>query len=154
MELKQLTEEQKQAIVEQANLELETEKQEGNTVVTSASEDDKLMEMINSFSPKELFEQNVSASYRSLAKLDAILPRLSKKNLHRLIIATLRLPEEGLNLNFGGTAQDVETAKQAFIQAQIARNASVYVLGTKAMAQARLAKKAEQKEKENQNESK
>lgn len=147
-----LTEEQKKKIVEEANA-LPQEPEAGlETSVTYAADDNKLVEQIASMTPEELFERNVAASYRSLMKLEGQLQRLSKKNIIKLMLATLKLPDEGMRVNFGGTKADIENATQAFVQAQVARNSFVFVTGTQALFKAKLAKKQEEQPKGDKNE--
>ena len=144
--IRELTAEEKKKIVEEANATPDTP--EGNTTVTQIADDEKLMQQIESMTPKELFESNIAASFRSIHALDKMLPQLSKKNLVKLLLATLKLPEDDLYVNFGGQKKDKELALECFMKCQIARNAYAYVVSIRAAAQARLAKRAEEENKQ------
>lgn len=141
-----LTEDQKKAIIDEAN-QLPPELQEGaETSIGYAADNKAFMDKIANMTPREILDLNVASSFRSLMKLENQLHALSKRNIIKLIQATLKLPEEGMRVNFGGTAKDKERAVEAFAQLQIARNAYVYVTGTQAVFKARLANKQEKED--------
>ena len=90
-----------------------------------------------------MFDKSVAINQTTLANLSQILPKLSKKNLIKLFFATLKLPEQGASLKFGGTQDDKQMCEYAYVNSQMARNALIHVLGTTAIAQARLVKQRE-----------
>lgn len=140
-----LTEDQKKSIIDEANLLPEEAVESGlETTISYAADEAKLVEQIANMNPQELFEKNVASSYRSLMKLDQQLIHLSKRNIIKLIQATLKLPEEGMRVNFGGTPKERQKALEAFVQLQVARNSFVFVVGTQAVFKAKLANKHEQ----------
>jgi hypothetical protein len=137
-----LSDEQKLDLVKQANESKDDI--EGNTEIVYPAEDEKLMETIKAMSPKELFDRNVAANIRCCYQLEPILSNMSGRNLKRLLMAVLQLPEEGANLQFGGTREAKQQANYAFALAQQAFNSKIYVTSVKAVTQAKLAKKQEE----------
>lgn len=139
----ELTPEQREKIVEELNNPSEVEP-EGNTSIFTMGSMEELQPFLKELTPLNMFEQSVALNHTSLSNLSHILPQLSKKNLIKLFFATLKLPEEGSTLKFGGTEDDLRNCEMAYANAQLARNALVHVLGTTSIAQARLVKKREQ----------
>ena len=148
----ELTDEQKQNIVDEINAS-DDEQPEGNLTVSTASEDPEVKGMLDKVSPKDLYEAQISANFRSNYHLGQLLPKLSKKNLMKLLMFTCKLPEKDGTLEFGGTKQQKEMAYEAMMQAQIASNSKTYILSVDAAARARLDREnkssGEQVEEEN-----
>ena len=144
--IENLTEDQKNKLVDEIN-ELPTEELGGNATLKSVSEDEELSKKIAKLTPKELLDQNIAANYRSRSILGDLLPQMSKKNLIKIFLATLALPENNSNLTFGGTRDAIKLCHWAFIQAQVAENSRMYVVSTEALAMARRQQKIEAAEK-------
>lgn len=145
-EIKSLSMEEKQKLLDQA---LESEdKEEGNTSLFNLANMDELKPLLEELTPMAMFERSVALNFTTTANLQDLLPRLSKKNLIKLFFATLKLPEGNASLSFGGSANDKKLCEMSYAQAQLARNAMVHVLGTTAIAQARLYKAKLEKEKQ------
>ena len=141
----ELSQETKQKIVDEVN-NLPEEKEESNTSLFNMGSMEELKPFLKDLTPLEMFDKSVAINQTTLANLADILPKLSKKNVMRLFFATLKLPEKGANLKFGGGPQEKQLCEMAYANSQMARNALVHVLGTTAIAQARLTKKQEQEE--------
>jgi len=118
-----MSDEEKQKVLDEVNEE--TEEFQGNTSITTLSEMDDISKRIEEMSPKELFETNVNSNIRACYELDRLADQLSKKNLKKLLLATLKLPEENASLNFGGTTRKL--AEYAFIQSQVALNSKIHI---------------------------
>lgn len=138
----ELNEELKKKIVDEINNAPEEEVESNTSLFTMASIDE-LKPFLAELTPMEMFEKSVALNQTSNANLAQILPRLSKKNLIRLFFATLKLPEKDAHLKFGGSQQEQKLCEIAYANSQMARNALVHVLGTTAIAQAKLVKKRE-----------
>lgn len=136
-DLENLTEAQKRKIVDEVN-ELGDEDISGNTVVTSIGDHEQFRKQIENLTPKELYEQNVASNFRSAMKLDPLLDQMSKKNLKKLLLAIVKLPEPGFNLSFGGTSK--KASENAFIHAQVCANTKTYIQSVDAVARARYEK--------------
>lgn len=147
-ELEGLSEAEKQKVLDEVNSLPEEDVNGGNTTIVTASQDEKLSKIIESMSPKEMLEQNINANFSSRMQLGKLLPQLSKKNLIRVLMATVALPETDMDLKFGGTPEDIKRAQWAYIQAQVAENARMYVVSTEAMARAQQQKKIEEEQTE------
>jgi hypothetical protein len=141
----ELSPETKQKIVDEVN-NLPEEREESNTSLFNMGSMEELKPFLKDLTPLEMFDKSVAINQTTLANLADILPKLSKKNIMRLFFATLKLPEKGANLKFGGGPQEKQLCEMAYANSQMARNALVHVLGTTAIAQARLTKKQEQEE--------
>jgi hypothetical protein len=141
----ELSEELKQKIVDEVNSDSEPE-QSGNTSLFNMGSLEELKPFLEALTPMEMFDKSVAINQTTIANLADILPRLSKKNLIRLFFATMKLPEKGATLQFGGSQDDKKWCEIAYANSQMARNALVHVLGTTAIAQAKLVKKKEQEE--------
>jgi hypothetical protein len=141
----ELSQETKQKIVDEVN-NLPEEKEESNTSLFNMGSMEELKPFLKDLTPLEMFDKSVAINQTTLANLADILPKLSKKNVMRLFFATLKLHEKGANLKFGGGPQEKQLCEMAYANSQMARNALVHVLGTTAIAQARLTKKQEQEE--------
>lgn len=137
----ELTEDQKQAIVDEANTTEDTS--ESNTSLFTMGDLDELKPFLEELTPLDMFDKSVAMSKTSMANLDDLLHRLSKKNIIKLFFATMQLPEDGSVLKFGGTKEDKALCEIAFANSQMARNCLVHILGTSAIAQAKLTKKKE-----------
>jgi len=145
-ELDNLSESEKEKIVDELNSL--PEEAGGNTTIVTASQDERLSKIIAEMTPKEIFEQNVAANFRSRQVLSDLLPQLSKKNLIRVFLATLALPETETDLKFGGTSEDIKRTEYSFIQSQVACTSKMYVVSTEAMARAKKQKKIEDEAKQ------
>jgi len=66
--------------------------------------------------------------------------------MKKLIFATLKLPEEGATLKFGGTRDQVQMCEFAYAQMQLAANTRAFILGVNAMREARKERKAKEEE--------
>lgn len=141
----ELTQEQKQKIVDEINNEPEEESESNVSLFTMASLDE-LKPFLAELTPMEMFEKSVALNQTSNANLAQILPRLSKKNIIKLFFATMKLPEKDAVLKFGGSQQDQRLCEMAYANSQMARNCLVHVLGTTAIAQAKLVKAREKEE--------
>lgn len=138
----ELSQEQKEKIVDEVNSGSD-EPIESNTSLFTMGSMEELKPFLKDLTPLEMFEKSVALNQTSMANLDQILPRMSKKNIIKLLIATLKLPEKEAYLKFGGSQNDQKLAELAFANSQLARNALVHVLGTTSIAQAKLVKKRE-----------
>lgn len=134
----EMTDEQKQKVLEEVNDEVESE--EGNTSITSISEMDEISKKMDEMTPEELKEHNVSVNIRACYSVENIVENLSKKNLKKVLMAILRLPEENASLTFGGTEKGKKDAEMAFIQAQVALNSKVHVITRLAAERSKQAK--------------
>jgi hypothetical protein len=146
MKVQELNEEIKQKIVDEINNSPEEEEQSGNTRLFNMASLEELKPFLKDLTPLEMFDKSVAINQTTMANLSDLLPRLSKKNIMRLLFATLKLPEKGASLKFGGGPQEKKLCELAYANSQMARNALVHVLGTTAIAQARLVKQKEQEE--------
>jgi len=146
MKLQELDSELKQKIVDEVNSDSEPEAESGNTSLFNMSSMEELKPFLAELTPLEMFDKSVAINQTTIANLADLLPRLSKKNVMRLFFATLKLPDKGASLKFGGGKQEQQMCEIAYANAQMARNALVHVLGTTAIAQAKLIKKREQEE--------
>lgn len=136
--MSELTEQQKQKIVDEVNeLPDEADIGDGNTVIKTLADDEDFAKKMAAMTPKQIYEQNVASNFRSTMVLGQLLPKLSKKNLVRLFLATVKLPEENARLSFGGTDQDKKMAEAAFIQAQVANNTRTHIVSVNALARSR-----------------
>jgi hypothetical protein len=143
----ELSQKQKEKIVEELNSESE-EQSSGNTSLFTMANMEELKPFLQELTPMDMFDKSVALNQTTIANLADLLPRLSKKNLIRLFFATLKLPEKGANLKFGGKQQEQQLCEMAYANSQMARNALIHILGTTAIAQARLVKKKENELKE------
>lgn len=149
-ELKNLTEEEKQKIVDEINSEPERDSEESSSEegTTSIFTMDDIDEKAGEGTAQAQYERSVTANHTSLATLHNILHtkdksyQISRKNLIKLIFATLKLPEEGATLKFGGTEQQKQVCEYAYAQMQLAANTRAFILGVDAMRQARRDQKA------------
>lgn len=141
----ELSEELKQKIVDEVNSDSEPE-DESNTSIFTMGSLEELKPFLKELTPLEMFDKSVAINQTTLANLADLLPRLSKKNVIRLFFATMKLPEKGANLKFGGGPQEKQLCEMAYANSQMARNALVHVLGTTAIAQAKFVKKQEMEE--------
>jgi hypothetical protein len=149
-DLENLTEAQKRKIVDEVN-EMGDEDISGNTVVTSIADHEEFSKRLNELTPKQMYEQNVASNFRSAMKLDPLLEQMSKKNLKKLLMAIVKLPEPGFNISFGGTTKKI--SENAFIHAQVCANTKTYIQSVDAVARARYEKlKQIEKEQEESNE--
>lgn len=144
----ELSQEQKEKIIEELNSEQEVE-ESGNTKLFTMANLEELKPFLKELTPMEMFDKSIALNQTTIANLSDILPRLSKKNLIRLFFATIKLPEQGATLKFGGKKEEQQMCELAYANAQMARNALIHVLGTTAIAQAKLMKKKEQESAEN-----
>lgn len=144
----ELTQEQKQKIVDEVNSDQAEPESESNTSLFTMASLDELKPFLAELTPMEMFEKSVAINQISISRLEPILRGMSKRNIIKAFIATLKLPEKDAVLKFGGKQQDQQNSEVAFYQAQMARNALVHVLGTTAIAQAKLVKKRELEEAE------
>lgn len=142
----EVTQEQKEKIVEELNSESGSNQLDGNTSIFNLYSMAELAPYLKELTPIEMFEKSVALNYTAANNLDHVLSKMSKRNLIKLFFATLKLPEHGATLKFGGKLQDQQACEYAYAQAQLARNALIHVLGTTAMAQARMMKKREEEE--------
>lgn len=149
-DLANLSEKDKQKIVDQVN-ELGDEDISGNTVITSIGDHEEFRKQLDDLTPKQMYEQNVASNIRSAMKLDPLLEQMSKKNLKKLLMAVVKLPEPNFSLNFGGTTKKI--SENAFIHAQVCANTKTYIQSVDAVARARYEKlKQIEKEQEESNE--
>jgi hypothetical protein len=144
----ELSPELKQKIVDEVNSPDVESEPESNTQLFTMGSMEELKPFLKDLTPLEMFEKSVAINQTTIANLAQILPKLSKKNIIRLFFATLKLPEQGASLKFGGKQQEQQLCEMAYANSQMARNALVHVLGTTAIAQAKLVKKREQEEAE------
>lgn len=144
----ELSQELKQKIVDEVNSDQAEPESESNTSLFTMASLDELKPFLAELTPMEMFEKSVALNQTSNANLAQILPRMSKKNIIKLLFATLKLPEKDAVLKFGGSQQDQRICEIAYANSQMARNALVHVLGTTAIAQAKLVKKRELEEAE------
>lgn len=149
-ELEGLSDVEKQKVLDEVNSLPEEETGGGNTTIVTASQDEELSKIINNMTPKEMLEQNINANFSSRMQLGKLLPQLSKKNLIRVLMATVALPETDMDLKFGGTPEDIKRAQYAFIQSQTACTSKMYVVSTEAMSRARQQKKIEDEQEESE----
>lgn len=160
-DLKDLTKEEKEELVDRVNEDLKSEPDEpreddeGTTSIFTMNDID---EKAGEGSAQAQYDKSVTANATSLAVLHSILNtkdksmEISRKNLVKLIFATLKLPEEGAYLKFGGTDQQKQVCEFAYAQMQLAANCRAFVLGVDAMRQHRRALKEAEKEGVNLNE--
>lgn len=155
--LKDLSQEEKEELVDKVNEELESGEgeDEGNTSIFTMND---ISEEAGQGSAQAQYEKSITANAQSIYALDQLLNskgsvKISRKNLVKLLIATLKLPEEGATLKFGGTKDQQQMCEFAFAQAQLAANTRAFVLGVSAMRQQRRAMK-EQEEAEKQKDNK
>jgi hypothetical protein len=148
-ELNNLTEQQKKKIIDEVN-ELGEEDLSGNTVVTSIADHEQFKQQIDALTPKQMYEQNVAANFRSAMKLDPLLEQMSKKNLKKLLLAIVKLPEQGQRLTFGGVTK--KQSELAFIHAQVAANAKTYIQSVDAVARAKYEKLKQSQQEEKKDE--
>lgn len=141
-----LSNEEKQKILDQVNEEVDSE--DGNTTITSISEMEELRDKLDKMTPQELFDHNVTANIRACYTLEQLTANLTRKNMKKLLLALLRLPEENSSLKFGGTVQQKKAAEQSFIQAQVALNSKIHVIACQAAQKSRYAEEQKQKEQE------
>jgi hypothetical protein len=153
-ELHELTENEKEKIIKEINeLPDEADVGDGNTVIKTLSEDEEYSKKVAEMTPRQIYEQNIASNFRSAMILGQLLPKLSKKNLVRLFLATVKLPEENAKLSFGGTNEDKKLAEAAFIQAQVANNTRTHIVTVNALAKSRYEKEKQasnEEQKENQ----
>ena len=140
----ELTDEQKQKIVDEVNSE--DEEEYGNTTISSIADDPDAKEMMDKVNPKNLYENQIASNFRSTYHLGQLLPSLSKKNLIKLLMFVCKLPEKDGYIKFGGTKKDQQTANEAFIQAQVASNSKTYIMSVDAAARSKLEKQKAQTE--------
>lgn len=150
-ELKDLSEEQKEKIVDEVNQEAESEEilEEGNTSIFNMDEID---ENAGLGTPQEQYDRAIMTNVRATAILENILNnksqstshKISNNNLKKLIFATLKMPEAGAVLKFGGTSQQQQLCEFAYAQFQLAANTRAFVLGVDAMRRARQVEKLKQ----------
>lgn len=145
----ELTSELKQKIVDEANESAEVEDQ-SNTSLFNMGSMEELKPFLQDLTPIEMFEKSVALNQTCNANLAILLPKLSKRNLIRLFFATMKLPEQGAVLKFGGGQEEQKLCELAYANSQMARNALVHVLGTTAIAQSKLIKQRESEEAEKQ----
>ena len=138
-QLENMSEGEKNKLIDEVNA-LPDDAPEGNTVISALADDAALKAEIDKMSPKEIYEQNVAANFRSCFKLQDILPTLSKKNLIKVLIATVKLPESNAVLKFGGTPDQIKATEWAFIQSQVAGNSKTYITSIDAAARAKYEK--------------
>tara|TARA_R100001086_G_scaffold249160_1_gene188067 strand:- start:600 stop:1094 length:495 start_codon:yes stop_codon:yes gene_type:complete len=145
-DLKELSEEQKEELLDKVNQDLANDsgEEEGNTSVFTMNDID---EKAGEGSAQAQYEKSITANAQSLYTLDKILnskmgAKISRKNLVKLIFATLKLPESGATLKFGGTKDQQQMCEFAYAQMQLACNTRAFVLGVDAMRQARKERKA------------
>lgn len=153
--MEELTNEEKQKIVDEINEDLKNEEEFPNEPgTTSIFTLDDIDNQAGEGSAQAQYDKAVSANATSLAILHNILNtkdksmEISRKNLVKLIFATLKLPEEGAFLKFGGTAQQKQICEYAYAQMQLACNTRAFVLGVSAMREQRRAMKVAQEEAE------
>lgn len=154
-DIKDLSQEEKEELVEKVNEELKGESDEsegGNTEVFTMNDID---EKAGEGSAQEQYDKCLGANTTSLATLHNILNtkdksyQISRKNLIKLIFATLKLPEEGATLKFGGGEQQKQACEFAYAQMQLAANCRAFILGVDAMRAQRKAMKAKEEEEKN-----
>lgn len=145
----ELSDETKQKIVDELNSEQE-EVETGNTSLFSMGSMEELQPFLKELTPLEMFDKSVVLNQTSTANLVHVLPKMSKRNIIKLLFATLKLPEPGATLKFGGKQEEQRMCEFAYANTQMARNALVHVLGTTAIAQAKLVKKREQEAKQSE----
>jgi hypothetical protein len=136
-DLQELSDAEKQKIVDQVN-EMGDEDISGNTVITSIADHEEFSKQLDSLTPKQMYEQNVASNFRSAMKLDPLLDQMSKKNLKKLLLAIVKLPEPGFSIKFGGTSS--KASENAFIHAQVCANTKTYIQSVDAVARARYEK--------------
>ena len=138
-ELNNLTEEEKQKIVDDVNNNEEVEFEEGNTSTFTLDQIGEGESMGSS--AQEQYQKAIGANVRALSILDSILSqkKISSKNMRKLVFATLKLPEEGATLKFGGTEEQKQVCEFAYAQMQLAANTRAFIMGVNAMKEARKA---------------
>ena len=147
--LQELTEEQKQKIVDEVNAETEEPKSEGNTSLFTL---DDISEEAGQGSAQAQYQKSVAVNAQVLYSLHQILNsksgigghKISRANLVKLVIATLKLPEEGAHLKFNGSPEQQQMCEFAFGQMQLAANTRAFVMGVDAMRQQRRAMKEQE----------
>lgn len=144
-ELNDLSEEQKEKIINEVNAESDSE-ESGNTSIFTLDEISESVEPSDE-SAQAQYEKAISANAQSLYILEQVLnskstASISRKNLVKLIFATLKLPEEGATLKFGGTRDQQQMCEFAYAQMQLANNCKAFILGVNAMRQARQVERA------------
>jgi len=142
-----LTQEQKEQIVEDINNSTDEGLDEGNTSTFTMKDIDEKAE---EGTPQEQYDKCVAANARSLAILDAIFEqkKISSKNMRKLIFATLKLPESGATLKFGGTQEQKQVCEFAYAQMQLAANTRAFIMGVNAMREQRRAMREAEEGKE------
>lgn len=140
-----LTDEQKEKIVEELNSG-EDDSLESNTKMTSIADDPEAKALHDKIDPKKLYENQIAANFKSIYELNQLLPKISKKNLIKLMTFICRLPEKDSYIKFGGTKEQQQFSEMAFIKAQIASNAKTYIMSVDAKARAILEKKKQEEE--------
>lgn len=141
----ELTKEQKEQIVEEINNAPDEGLEEGNTETFTLNDiDPKAADT----TPQEQYDKCVAMNARSLAVLDSIFEqkKVSSKNMRKLIFATLKLPESGATLKFGGTEEQKQVCEFAYAQMQLAANTRAFIMGVNAMREQRKAMKQTEEE--------
>lgn len=145
----ELTSELKQKIVDELNSEQSEPESAGNTHLFNMGSMEELQPFLKELTPLEMFDKSVVLNQTSIANLVHVLPKMSKRNIIKLLFATLKLPEPGATLKFGGKQEELRMCEFAYANTQMARNSLVHVLGTTAIAQAKLVSKREKEQAEN-----
>lgn len=149
-ELKDLSKEEKEELVDKVNEDLANvdESSDGNTEIFTMNDIDP---KAGETTPQQQYEKALTANSQALYAVDQIFSKhnsvkISHKNMKKLIIATLKLPEEGAVLKFGGTKDQQQMCEFAYAQMQLAANCRAFILGVNAMKEQRRAMKAKAEE--------
>jgi hypothetical protein len=150
--MEDLTLEKKQQIVDELNSSIDTDA-DSNLNVSTIADDPEAKAKLDQVSPRQLYESQIAANFRSTYILGQLAQKLSKKNLIKLLMFTCKLPEEEGFINFGGTKEQQKDAENAFIQAQVASNAKTFILSIDAAARSKMEKNKQSAQESQQGES-
>ena len=150
--MKELSQELKEKIVDEVNADTDEIIEEGNTKLFNLDETEGENSMGESAQAQ--YEKSITANAQALYSLQMLFSnqssKISKRNMIKLIFATLKLPEEGATLEFGGTREQKQMCEFAYAQMQLACNTKCFILGVNAMKQQRRAMKAKEEESNNE----
>lgn len=121
MNLTNLTDEQKQTIVDEVNQDTETEA-DGNVQIISAKEAGLFEDATFKGDIKGQIAKFTAINVHARAKVDTLFDstKLSNRNIKKAVLAACAIPEEGASITFGGTPQQQEASEALFQYLQVA----------------------------------
>lgn len=119
--MKELSQEQKEQIVEELN-QPEAPEAEGNAKIITAKEAGLFEDASARGDIRGQIARFTAINVSSRAKADALFDgaKLSNRNIKKAILAATAIPDGDADINFGGTAQQQESAKALFYYLQTA----------------------------------